>query len=74
MGLVYGTHMGPIWATHIWANPCGTHAEPGCTPHMGSPYGTHIGMLAGMEIMQLLLDVRLKTNNFKIIPYVLGRN
>ena len=41
--------MGPNWATRIWANPCGTHAEPGsrCTPHMGSPYGTHIGMFAG---------------------------
>ena len=39
--------MGPIWATSIWANPYGTHAEPGCTPHMGSPYGTHIGMFAG---------------------------
>ena len=43
MGLLYGTHMGPIWATRIWANPYGTHAEPVCTPHMGSPYGTHIG-------------------------------
>ena len=39
--------MGPIWATRIWPNPYGTHAEPGCTPHMGSPYGTHIGMIAG---------------------------
>ena len=35
MGLLYGTHMGPIWATRIWANPYGTHAEPGCTFHMG---------------------------------------
>ena len=42
--------MGPIWATHIWANPYGTHAEPDCTPHMGSPYGTHIGMFAGLDI------------------------
>ena len=25
----------PIWATRIWANPYGTNAEPGCTPHMG---------------------------------------
>ena len=49
MGLLYGTHMGPIWATHIWANPYGTHAETGCTPHMGSPYGTHIGMFAGKK-------------------------
>ena len=39
--------MGPIWATCIWANPYGTHVEPGCTPHMGSPFGTHIGMFAG---------------------------
>ena len=39
--------MGPIWATCIWANQYGTHGEPGCTPHMGSPYGTHIGMFAG---------------------------
>ena len=41
--------MGPIWATRIWANPYGTNAKPGCTPHMGSPYGTHIGMFAGVE-------------------------
>ena len=27
--------LGPIWATCIWANPYGTHAEPGCTPHIG---------------------------------------
>ena len=40
--------MGPIWATRIWANPYGTHAEPGCTPHMGSPKRTHIGMFAGI--------------------------
>ena len=40
--------MGPIWATLKWANPYGTHAEPGGTPHMGSPYGTHIGMFAGI--------------------------
>ena len=39
--------MGPIWATHISANPYGTHAEPDSTPHMGSPYGTHNGMCAG---------------------------
>ena len=39
--------MGPIWAARIWANPYGTHAEPGCTYHMGSPYGIHIGMFAG---------------------------
>ena len=42
--------MGPIWATRIWANPYGTHAKPGCTPHMGSPYGTHIGMFAGLGL------------------------
>ena len=43
--------MGPILATRIWANPYGTHAEPGCTPHMGSPYyGTHIGMFAGLWV------------------------
>ena len=34
MGLLYGTHMGPILATCIWANPYGTHMEPGCTPDM----------------------------------------
>ena len=39
--------MGPIWATRIWANPYGAHAEPGCTPYMSSPYGAHIGMFAG---------------------------
>ena len=49
MGLLYGTHTGPIWATCKWAFPNGTHAEPGCTPHMGSPYPdsnqfvTHMG-------------------------------
>ena len=42
--------MGIIWATRIWANLYWTHAEPGCTPHMGSPYGTHIGMFAGMFV------------------------
>ena len=44
---LWDSYMGPIWATRIWANPYGTHAEPGCTTHMGSPYGTHIGMFAG---------------------------
>ena len=44
MGLLNGSHMRPIWKTHIWDNPYGTHAEPGCTPHMGSSYGTPIGM------------------------------
>ena len=47
MGLLYGTHMGPIRATRILANPYGTHAKPSCTPHMGRPYGTHIDMFAG---------------------------
>ena len=47
IGLLYGPHMGPIWATRIWANPYGTHVEPHCTPHIGRPYGTHIGMFAG---------------------------
>ena len=46
MGLLFWTHMGPIWATHIWASPYGTHMEPGCTSHMGSPYRTHICMFA----------------------------
>ena len=32
--------MGPIWATRIWANPYGTHAEPGCTPHMAGQLQT----------------------------------
>ena len=46
-----------MWAELVWAElvlgrvvlhpPYGTHAEPGCTPHMGGPYGTHIGMFAG---------------------------
>ena len=35
--------MGPIWDRS--GQPA--HEEPGCTPHMGSPYGTHIGMFAG---------------------------
>ena len=35
--------MGPIWATRIWANPLGTHAEPGCTPHMGPIWVAHMG-------------------------------
>ena len=39
--------MGPFWATSIWSYPYGTHVEPGCTPYMGSPYGTNIGMFAG---------------------------
>ena len=43
MGLFYGTHMGPIWATRIWANPYGTHAERGCTPHMGLIWVAHMG-------------------------------
>ena len=43
MGLLYGTHMGPIWATRIWANPYGTHAKPGCTPHMGPIWVAHMG-------------------------------
>ena len=47
---LWDCYMGPICATRIWANPYGTHAEPGCTPHMGSPYGTHIGMFAGYYI------------------------
>ena len=38
---------GAIWATSIWTKSYGTHVEPGCTPYMGSPNGTHIGMLAG---------------------------
>ena len=56
MGLLYGTHTGPIWATRIWANPYGTHAEPGCTPHIGSPYGTHIGMFAGLKVTTAVCD------------------
>ena len=44
---LWDCYMGPIWATCTWANPYGTHAKHGCTPHMGSPYGTHIGMFAG---------------------------
>ena len=43
MGLLYGTHMGPIWATHIWAYPYKTHAVPGCTPHMGPIWVAHMG-------------------------------
>ena len=43
MGLLCGTHMGPIWATRIWDNPYGTHAEPGCTPHMGPIWVAHLG-------------------------------
>ena len=35
--------MGPIWATRIWANPYGTHAKPGCTPHMGPIWVAHMG-------------------------------
>ena len=41
----YGTHL----ANRIWANPYGTHREPGCTPHMSSPYGIHICMFAGEQ-------------------------
>ena len=43
MRLLYGTHMGPIWATRIWANPYGTHSKPGCTPHMGPKWLAHMG-------------------------------
>ena len=42
MELLYGTHMGPIWATRIWANPYGTDMEPGCTPHMGPIWVAHM--------------------------------
>ena len=28
-------YIGPILATRNGAKPYGTHAEPGCTPHMG---------------------------------------
>ena len=43
MGLLYGTHLGyPHMGLPIW-DPCGTRLHS----HMGSPYGTHIGMFAG---------------------------
>ena len=45
--------MGPIWADRIWANPYKTHVEPGCTPHMGSPYGILIGMFAWAVIVRI---------------------
>ena len=47
MGLLCGTHIGSIRATLIWDNPYGTQAEPGCTPHMDSPYKNHTYMFAG---------------------------
>ena len=46
---LWGCYMGPVWTTRIWTNPFGTHVEPHCTPNMGSPYGTHIGRLAGTD-------------------------
>ena len=42
-GAVIGSNMGPIWATRIWDNPYGTHAETGCTPHMGPIRVVHMG-------------------------------
>ena len=38
-----------MWDLHgtIWATPYWIHADPGCTPHTGGPYGTHICMFAG---------------------------
>ena len=68
--------MGPIWATHIWANPYGTHAEPSFTPHMGSPYGTHIGMFAGYLLSLFLNDLKLvdciRSDNILFLSFVTG--
>ena len=62
MGLLYGTHMWPIWATRIWAlpiwDPCGARVHSPYESHMGSPYGTHIGMFAGIN-KNVALDSRL---------------
>ena len=38
---LWGCYMGPIWATRIWDNPYGTHAEPGW--HMGIIYACSHG-------------------------------
>ena len=43
MGLLCGTHMGPIWTARIWDNPYVTHVEPGCTPNMGPIWVAHVG-------------------------------
>ena len=40
---LWACYMGPIWATRIWANPYGTHAEPGCTPCMAPIWVAHMG-------------------------------
>ena len=45
--------MGPIWATRIWDNPYGTHAEPGCTPHMGPIYACLLGWYQLNQFNQL---------------------
>ena len=50
VNFLYGAVMSdPSGQPYIWESLYGTHAEPGCTPHMGGPYGTHIHvcMLAG---------------------------
>ena len=69
MGLLYGTHMGPIWATRTWANPYGSHVEPGCTPHMGPlwvAHMPHIAMFAGKLLLLLLLLLLFKISIFAL--------
>ena len=41
MGLLYGTHIGPIWATCIWANP--THMGPMRNPVVLPIWVAHMG-------------------------------
>ena len=61
--------MGPIWATRIWDSPYRTHAEPGCTPHMGSPYGSPICMFAAYLIIYLFIQrTHLSITSRKIVP------
>ena len=71
---LWGCYEGPIWATHIWYNPYGTHAEPGCTPHMGRPYGTHICMFAWIAGMHKLISLRDTQTSITKVPkfYVLS--
>ena len=37
--------MGPLWTTRTWANPYGTHVEPGRTPHMGPIWVAEMGTI-----------------------------
>ena len=57
---LWGCYMGPISTYEL------THMGPmvpGCTPHMGSPYGTHIGMFAGPSMQNAKLRCCVQTTD-----------